>query len=108
MDTRKATRLKTTGIEVILIDEHTHFPAVILDVSDSGMSVRCAHVFPTFKEIGILLHVDNYKLEMKGSVRWINEHVGRYRDKMKEIGISIPHPPADYLDFVEENIDNGG
>jgi hypothetical protein len=107
MDSRKATRLKTECIEVILIDDNTHFPAILLDVSDSGMSVKCAHVFPTFKEIGILLHFEKHKLEMRGGVRWVNEHVGRYKDKMKEIGISIPHPPADYLDFVKENVDSG-
>ena len=106
MDSRKATRLKTKGIEVILIDGNTHFPAILLDVSNTGMSVKCTHVFPTFKEIGILLHVDHHKLEMRGSVRWVNEHVGRYKDKMKEIGISIPHPPADYLTFVSENIED--
>ncbi len=107
MDSRKATRLKTNGIEVILIDDNNHFPAIILDVSESGMSVHCTHVFPTFKEIGILFNFNRHKVELKGSVRWVNEHVGRYKGKMKEIGISLPHPPAEYLDFVRENIDNG-
>jgi len=107
MDSRKAARLKTEGIEIILIDDNTHFPAVLIDVSESGMSVKCAHVFPTFKEIGILLNFEGYKLEMKGSVRWVNEHVGRYKDRMKEIGISIPNPPAEYHTFVRENSEPG-
>ncbi len=95
------------GIEVILIDDNTHFPAVLVDVSESGMSVKCTHVFPTFKEIGIFFNYNHHKLEMKGSVRWINEHVGRYRDKMKEIGLLILNPPEEYLDFVRENNENG-
>lgn len=101
MDSRKTKRVKENKA-VTLVDDNRHFPAVLTSVSKNGMSVRCSHVFPTYKAIGILIDIDDQQVELRGSVRWVNEHVGRAKEKLNEIGILIKEPPAEFVNYVNE------
>jgi Tfp pilus assembly protein PilZ len=99
MDSRKTKRVKENK-EITLIDDNRHFPAVLTSISKNGMSVRCSRVFPTYKEIGISFNIGNQQIEIRGCVRWVNEHVGRSKEKLKEIGILVKDPPAEFLNYV--------
>lgn len=101
MECRKTRRAKNNK-EIVLVDEDRQYPALLTSISRNGMSARCDHVFPTYKEIVILFPIENRQLEIRGSVRWVNEHAGGQKDRSKEIGILIKDPPEEFINYVND------
>jgi Tfp pilus assembly protein PilZ len=101
MEDRKEKRVY--GIKSVTIkDEDKTISAVIKDMSKKGISIKSEHVFPTYKVIDIILKINEKTLNLKGSVRWVNEHPDKTRSKLKEIGISIINPTAEYLQYIKK------
>ena len=56
-------------------------------------------MFPTYKVVNIVLDIGNKSLEMKGSVRWVNER--SKKGAVNELGILLIDPPGEYLSYVD-------
>lgn len=100
MDTRKEERLY--GIkDIVLVDEGKEHNALLTSISKTGVSVIVDCPFPTYKEIGIRLKTDAEELNLRGSVRWVNDHKGEAGANLKEIGILFLQPPKQYFDYLD-------
>ncbi|MCK4766158.1 MAG: PilZ domain-containing protein [Candidatus Aminicenantes bacterium] len=98
MENRKEKRVAgQTAIRLIEGDQS--FEAEILDVSKKGISIKCEHVFPTYRIVNIIMDIGSKSLEMKGSVRWVNEKLKK--GELNEIGILLLDPPEDFLNYVD-------
>ena len=84
---------------IILRDKKIGYTATIIDVSSNGMSVKSDHVFPTYKEIDILMKIDEKPIQLKGSIRWVKEPLPHQKEKLNEIGIAILNPPEEFLQY---------
>lgn len=97
---KERTRKKLTEVQnIILRDKRTGYTATIIDISSSGMAVKTEHVFPTYKEIDILMKIDDKPIQLKGSIRWVKEPLPSQKEKSNEIGIAIINPPEEFLQY---------
>lgn len=96
MMNRKEDRLKANQ-RIVIKDEGVSYPAVISSLSKTGISVKMEHVCPTYKVIDIVVKVKQKIINLKGSVRWVNEAPPDSGDSLNEIGIALQDPPEDYL-----------
>jgi Tfp pilus assembly protein PilZ len=97
---KERTRKKLNNVQnIILRDKRIGYTATIVDISSSGMSVKTDHVFPTYKEIDILMKIDEKPIQLKGSVRWVKEPLPNQKDKLIEVGIAIINPPEEFLQY---------
>jgi hypothetical protein len=100
MKDRKRKKLEDIH-NIIIRDEKVGYTATIKDVSKSGMSILCEHVFPTYKLVDILIKIGEKPLQLKGSIRWVKEPLPELEEKFNEIGISLINPPAEFIKFFE-------
>jgi len=100
MKERRSQRIKG-GIKIVLQDEGSSFPGTVIDISRFGLSVRTAHVFPTYKEIAFILKIGGQTLALRGSVRWVNDHPPQAPANTVEMGIAILAPLPEFQDLLE-------
>ncbi|MCU0285232.1 MAG: PilZ domain-containing protein [Acidobacteria bacterium] len=81
---------------IIIQDEGSHFPASIITISKTGMSVKTDHMFPTYKVVDIMVKVAKKFISMKASIRWVNECKDDKGSKCFEVGLSLQNPPPEY------------
>jgi len=97
---KERKRKKLTDVQnIILRDKRVGYTATIIDISSSGLSVKTDHVFPTYKEIDILMKIDNKPIQLKGSIRWVKEPLPNQKEKLNETGIAIIDPPEEFLQY---------
>ena len=89
---------------VVIKDEGQMYPATVSDFSETGMSVRSEQVFPTYKTIELQMKIDGESdaIVLKGSIRWVNEHIKPDKPRFHEMGIGLIDPPKSYLDFIRK------
>lgn len=101
MENRKEPREKK-HIKVRLKDENGVYPAEVVTISRTGMSVKTSQVFPAYKVIDILVKIAQQLIPIKGSVRWVNELHGATNGEEKyEVGFLLQSPPNEYLHHFE-------
>ena len=99
---KERTRKKVKTIQnVILRDDRLGHAATLVDVSQSGMSVKTDHIFPTYKLIDVLIKTGGKALQLQGSVRWVKEAPPNQTERGHEMGIAIINPPQEFIDFFE-------
>lgn len=96
MTENRSTRERKT-LRVKLADADGTYPATITTISKTGMSVKCAHVFPTFTVIDVLVKMGQEVAPIKGSIRWVHEAPPDAEDRSNEIGIALQNPPPEYV-----------
>lgn len=100
MENRKAKR--TYGLKKIFLrDNNIDYEVILTDISSRGLCIKTEHVFPTFKVIDVIVTIENKSIQLKGSVRWVNEHPEKSKPNLKEIGILLINPPKKYLEYME-------
>ena len=101
MKSRKEKRV--FGIKKIIIKhENKEYPVIISDLSKKGINIKSEFVFPTYKEIDIIMTIYDKPIELKGSVRWVHENPGKEKPFFNEIGISLINPSPEYLKYVKK------
>lgn len=98
---RKEKRIRENR-KAHLVDRDKTYNVQVTDISTHGMAVKTDAVIPTFKEIDVILKLNGRELQLKGSVRWTNEHIRNPEIKMKEVGISLRSSPLEYVDYVDD------
>ena len=103
MEDRKTKRI--FGVKKItILHEDKEYPVIVNDISKNGISVKSEYVFPTYKEIDIIMTIYKKPIQLKGSVRWVNESPRKKKPYFNEIGISLINPPPAYLKYVKKII----
>ena len=59
---------------IIILDGDSNFPAIILTISKTGMSIKTKHTFPTYKVVGVVVKIAKKFIQIQGSIRWVNEY----------------------------------
>ncbi len=88
-----------------IVDGTEKYPVIITSISKKGISVMSEKSFPTFKEVKIEMELKGKKIELTGSVRWVNEQPTKPQTPLKEIGLSIINPPDLYLKYIDSDRD---
>ncbi len=99
MDLRKEKRVPEAK-EIKIRDGEQTYPAFLVDMSRKGISIKTEHVLPCYKVIDVIIDIDNKPVRINGSVRWVNDNLEKPVDTLKEIGILLIDPPAEYLDYL--------
>ncbi|MCP4219820.1 MAG: PilZ domain-containing protein [bacterium] len=98
---RKESR-EETHPHILLQDNNKKYPATVIDISKSGMSVRTSHMFPTYKEIDVLIKIRQKVVPLKGCVRWVNAGSDTSEEYSHSVGIMFQNPPEEYISHFEE------
>ena len=99
MDLRKEKRVSGAK-EIKIRDDEQIYLGFLVDMSSKGLSIKTEHVLPCYKVIDIIMDINDKPVPIKGSVRWVNDYVEKPEDTLKEIGILLIDPPAEYLDYL--------
>ncbi len=100
MEDRKEKR--TFGLKnVIIKDLHRTFQAVLTDISTTGLCIKTDQILPTFKEVIIIIQLEDEPCTLRGSVRWVNEHPEKPVAILNEIGIALIDAPINYIEYIE-------
>ncbi|MEN8154259.1 MAG: PilZ domain-containing protein [Acidobacteriota bacterium] len=101
MENRREERVY--GLKNLIIrSEDKEFSAVMTSISKTGVSVIIDTVLPTYKEILMDFEIENNKINVKGSVRWVNDHMAEPGSNLKEIGILFLNPPDNFIEYLDK------
>lgn len=101
MEDRKEKR--TYGLKKVTIkDLDRTFEAVLTDISTTGLCIKTEQILPTYKEIAIIIQIEDEPCTLRGSVRWVNEHPQKPSPYLNEIGIALINPPNDFIEYMEK------
>lgn len=81
---------------IMIQDDDSNYPASIITISKTGMSVKTKHMFPTYKVVDVVVKIAKKFIQIKASIRWVNECSDDKGNKWFEIGLSLPNPPPEY------------
>jgi hypothetical protein len=100
MKNRKGQR--TTESKVVIVrDDEQNYSCQLTDISATGISVNTWHFIPTYKEIAVMMEIDDKKVPMRGSVRWSID-ADLAKNKNGKMGIRIIDPPAAFLEYAKK------
>ena len=100
MEQRIAKRL-LHSIELIYGDNDTFSPGWTRNISRHGILIHAEYqIFPINQEVKIILTIDNEPVSLQGVVCWNSEYTGIETLAEKQLGIFIPDPPAQYVEFI--------
>ena len=101
MEDRKEKR--TYGLKNVTIkDLDKTFQAVLTDISITGVCIKTDQILPTYKEVAIIIQIEDDPCTLRGSVRWVNEHPEKQTPFLNEIGIALIDPPLLYIEYIEK------
>jgi len=100
MESRKEKRLY--GLKnLVILEGEREVPAIMVDISPTGICVRCDKTLPTYREVYLRLELNGRVVSLKAAVRWVNDPVHLKGTNLKEIGLSIIDPPEVYIRYLE-------
>lgn len=100
MENRKEPREKR-NIKIRIKDEEGVYPASVITISKTGISVKTCQIFPAYKVVDILVKIAQQLIPIKASVRWVNEVPGAANDERYEIGFLLQSPPSEYVQHFD-------
>ncbi|MDY0297938.1 MAG: PilZ domain-containing protein [Acidobacteriota bacterium] len=105
MNPRKEERLY--GLKnVVVIMDGVEYPAVIVDISSSGICLRCEKTLPTYREVLVRLDIDGKPVSMKASVRWVHDPIQLKGTTLRESGLSVIDAPEEYRNYLKRILDS--
>jgi hypothetical protein len=100
MEKRIAKRL-VHAIALIYGDNDTFSPGWTRNISSHGILIQAEYqVFPINREIKIILTISDKPVSLQGIVCWNSEYTGMEAATEKQLGIFIPDPPPEYVNYI--------
>jgi hypothetical protein len=88
-------------LEVIYGDNDTFSPGLARNISHHGILIQAEYqLFPINRLVKIILTIDNEPVSLHGIVCWNSEYTGLEAMTEKQLGLFIPDPPPQYINFV--------
>ncbi len=87
--------------DVTIIDEGQEYNAIITDISESGMSLKADISLFTFKEIIIRFKINEEEINLRASVRYVQDFTKSSRLNLKTIGVALIDPDKRYVQYVK-------
>ena len=88
-------------LELIYGDNDTYSPGMARNISPHGLLIQAENqVFPINHEVKILLTISDEPVSLRGIVCWNSEYTGLVAMTEKQLGLFIPDPPPQYLNYI--------
>ena len=88
-------------MDLVYGDSDTFSPGQTRNISGHGILIQSEYqIFPINHEVNILLTIGNEPVSLKGIVCWNSEYTGREAMAEKQLGLFIPDPPLQYVDYI--------
>ncbi|MEI6614747.1 MAG: PilZ domain-containing protein [Chrysiogenales bacterium] len=89
------------SMELIYGDNDTFSPGRTRNISSHGVLIHAEYqLFPINREVKIILTIDSEPVSLQGIVCWNSEYTGLEAMIEKQLGIFIPAPPPQYIDYI--------
>ena len=100
MEKRMESR-RRHAVELMYGSNDTYCPGTALNVSCHGMRIHAeSQIVPIDREIKLVLTLNGELVSMRGIVRWNSEVLDLQPEADRHLGVFIPEPPPDYVDFI--------
>lgn len=100
MENRIEKRLRHP-IELIYGDNDTFSPGYARNISSHGILIQAEYqIFPINRKIKIILTIGNEPVSLQGIVCWNSEYSGLEAMTEKQLGLFIPDPAPQYVNYV--------
>jgi hypothetical protein len=100
MEKRIAKRL-LHSMELLYGDNDTFSPGRTCNISSHGLLIEAEYqIFPINREVKIILTIGNEPVSLQGVVCWNSEYTGLEAMTEKQLGIFIPDPPSQYINYI--------
>ena len=89
--------------ETILIygDNDTFSPGLARNISPHGILIQAEYqLFPINRKVKVILSIDSEPVSLNGVVCWNSEYTTMEDMMEKQLGLFIPDPPLQYVDYV--------
>jgi hypothetical protein len=88
-------------LELVYGDNDTFSPGRARNISYHGILIQAEYqLFPINREVKILLTIGNEPVSLNGIVCWNSEYTGLEAMTEKQLGLFIPEPPPQYIDYI--------
>jgi len=89
-------------IELMYGSNDTYCPGSTLNVSPHGMRIHAeSQIVPIDHEIKLVLTLRGEVISMQGVVCWNSEVLGLEPEPDKHLGVFIPAPRPEYIDYIQ-------
>lgn len=80
----------------------TYCPGTALNISRHGMRIHAeSQIVPIDHEVKLVLTLDSGVISLRGIVRWNSEVIDLDPEADRHLGVFIPDPPTDYVDYID-------
>jgi len=86
--------------DVTIIDEGKEYKAIITDISETGIALKADISLFTYKEVAIRFKINEEEINLRASVRYVQDFARSPRLKLKSIGVALIDPDQRYIDYV--------
>jgi hypothetical protein len=89
------------AMELIYGDNDTFSPGRTRNISSHGVLINAEYqLFPINREVKIILTIGNEPVSLQGIVCWNSEYAGLETMPEKQLGMFIPDPPPQYINYI--------
>lgn len=90
-------------IKLVYGDNDTFSPGLARNLSLHGILIQAEYqIFPINREVKVILSIDSEPVSLSGIVCWNSEYTGMEARTEKQLGLFIPDPPLQYINFVNQ------
>jgi len=90
-------------IELVYGDNDTFSPGMARNLSYHGILIQAEYqVFPINREVKIIMSINSEPVSLRGIVCWNSEYTGMEAATEKQLGLFIPDPPPQYINFINQ------
>jgi len=90
-------------VDLIYGDNDTFSPGQARNISAHGLLIQAEYqIFPINRKIMVILSIDSEPVSLNGIVCWNSEYKTMEDMIEKQLGLFIPEPPLQYVDYVNQ------
>jgi hypothetical protein len=90
------------SVELMYGSNDTYCPGTALNVSCHGMRIHAeSQIVPIDRVVKLVLSLPDKVVSMRGVVRWNSEVLDLDPEADRHLGVFIPEPHPDYLEFID-------
>lgn len=88
-------------IKLVYGDNDTFSPGLARNISRHGILIQAEYqLFPINREVKIILYIGDEPVSLCGIVCWNSEYTGMETGPEKQLGLFIPDPPSQYIEYI--------
>jgi hypothetical protein len=88
-------------LELVYGDNDTFSPGMARNISLHGLLIQAEYqLFPINRQVKVILSIGNEPVSLCGIVCWNSEYTGMEAKTEKQLGLFIPDPPLQYVNYV--------